>query len=101
MIKYDRNNLKGPWIFYIFYIVVFCAMAIQGSFIGLYLTEMGVPVRIMGIINGVTQIVSLITLPILGRIADRAPSKNLVMDIGYIITIAIFIAFIFVKNSEI
>ena len=98
MIKYDRNNLKGPWIFYIFYIVVFCAMAIQGSFMGLYLTEMGVPVRIMGIINGVTQIVSLITLPILGRIADRAPSKNLVMDTGYIITIAIFIAFMFVRN---
>ena len=98
MIKYNRNNLRSPWVFYIFYIFVFFCFAIQGSFMGLYLTEMGVPVRILGIINGVTQIVSLITLPVLGRIADRAPSKNLVMDIGYILVIAIFIAFMFVKN---
>ena len=98
MIKFERKNPRSPWIFYIFYIIVFCGGAIQGSFMSLYLTEMGVPVRTLGIINGVTQIVSLATLPILGRVADRAPSKNLVMDIGYVITIAIFIAFMFIKN---
>ena len=98
MLKFERNDPKSPWIFYIFYIFVFCGAAIQGSFMSLYLTEMGVPVRTLGIINGVTQIVSLATLPILGRIADRAPSKNLVMDIGYIIVIGIFTAFMFIKN---
>ena len=98
MIKFERNNPRSPWIFYIFYIIVFCGGAIQGSFMSLYLTEIGVPVRTLGIINGVTQIVSLATLPILGRLADRAPSKNLVMDIGYVITIAIFTAFMFIKN---
>ena len=70
----------------------------QGSFMGLYLTEMGVPVQTLGVINGVTQIVSLFTLPILGRIADRAPSHNMVMDIGYLITISVFTAFMFIRN---
>ncbi|MBQ5341211.1 MAG: MFS transporter, partial [Oscillospiraceae bacterium] len=80
MKKFERDNPKSPWIFYIFYIIVFCGGSVQGSFMGLYLTEMGVPVKTLGVINGITQIISLITLPILGRIADRARSKNLVMD---------------------
>ncbi|MBR5065880.1 MAG: MFS transporter [Oscillospiraceae bacterium] len=96
--KFERDNPKSPWIFYIFYIIVFCGGSVQGSFMGLYLTEMGVPVKTLGVINGITQIISLITLPILGRIADRARSKNLVMDIGYIITILIFSAFMVVRN---
>ena len=98
MFKIFRDNPKSPWRFYIFYIIVFCGGAVQGSFMGLYLTEMGVPVKTLGIINGVTQIVSLITLPILGRIADRARSKNLVMDIGYIITITVFCLFMVIKS---
>ena len=98
MIKFDRDNPKTPWIFYIFYFIVFFGAAIQGSFLGLYMTEMGVPVKTLGVINGVTQIVSLFTLPVLGRIADRAKSKNLVMDIGYILTILIFAGFMLVRN---
>ena len=98
MFKNFRDNPKSPWIFYIFYIIVFCGGAVQGSFMGLYLTEMGVPVKTLGVINGVTQIVSLFTLPILGRIADRARSKNLVMDIGYIITITVFCLFMVIKS---
>ncbi|MBR2739961.1 MAG: MFS transporter [Oscillospiraceae bacterium] len=96
--KEFRDNPKSPWRFYIFYIIVFCGGAVQGSFMGLYLTEMGVPVQTLGVINGVTQIVSLFTLPILGRIADRAPSHNMVMDIGYMITISVFTAFMFIRN---
>ena len=96
--KEFRDNPKSPWRFYIFYIIVFCGGAVQGSFMGLYLTEMGVPVQTLGVINGVTQIVSLFTLPILGRIADRAPSHNMVMDIGYLITISVFTAFMFIRN---
>ena len=96
--KEFRDNPKSPWRFYIFYIIIFCGGAVQGSFMGLYLTEMGVPVQTLGVINGVTQIVSLFTLPILGRIADRAPSHNMVMDIGYMITISVFTAFMFIRN---
>jgi len=98
VIIYDRKNPRSPWIFYIFYFIVFCGAAIQGSFMSLYLTEIGVPVKTLGILNGVTQIVSLFTLPILGRIADRAKSKNLVMCIGYFISICVFTVFMFVRN---
>lgn len=94
-----RDNPKSPWRFYIFYIIVFCGGAVNGSFMGLYLTEIGVPVKTLGVINGVTQIVSLFTLPIMGRIADRAKSKNLVMDIGYIFTITVFCIFMVIRNA--
>ena len=98
MKKFERNNPRTPWIFYLFYFASFCGGSIQGSFMGLYLTEAGVPVRTLGILNGVNQSISLITLPIFGRLADRAKTKNIFLDLGYILTIAILIAFMIIKD---
>lgn len=74
-----KNGIKSPAIFYIYYFIVFFGIAIQGSFLNLYLTEAGLPVKTVGIINGVIQLLSLVVMPVLGRIADRAPTKNMVL----------------------
>lgn len=79
MLKYDKNDPKSPAIFYIYYFVVYFGTAIQGSFLTLYLTESGLPVKTIGLLNGIIQIMSLFVLPILGRIADRASTKNKVL----------------------
>lgn len=74
-----KNGIKSPAIFYIYYFIVFFGIAIQGSFLNLYLTEAGLPVKTVGIINGVIQLLSLVVMPVLGRIADRAATKNMVL----------------------
>ena len=89
MIKYDKNDPKSPAIFYIYYFVVYFGIAIQGSFLTLYLTESGLPVKTIGLLNGIIQILSLFVLPVLGRIADRAPTKNKVLCIELAISITI------------
>ena len=84
---FNKDDPKSPLIFYVYYFVVYFGIAIQGSFLTLYLTESGVPVKTIGLINGVIQILSLFVLPVLGRIADRAPTKNRVLCIELSISI--------------
>ena len=64
----------------------------------LYLTEAGIPVKTLGVLSGVIMIVSLFTLPLFGRLADNARSKNLIMDLGYLFTIIMYVLFMVVKN---
>ncbi len=79
MKQFNKDDPKSPAIFYIYYFVVYFGIAIQGSFLTLYLTESGLPVKTIGLLNGIIQILSLVVLPVLGRIADRAPTKNKVL----------------------
>ncbi len=95
---YDKENPKSPLIFYLFYFAVFCGGSVSGNFMSLYLTEAGIPVKTLGVLSGVIMIVSLITLPIFGRIADNARSKNIIMDLGYLFTIVMYVLFMVVKN---
>ena len=64
---FNKDDPKSPLIFYVYYFVVYFGIAIQGSFLTLYLTESGVPVKTIGLINGVIQILSLFVLPVLGN----------------------------------
>ena len=98
MIRYDKNDPKSPAIFYIYYFVVYFGIAIQGSFLTLYLTESGLPVKTIGLLNGIIQILSLFVLPVLGRIADRAPTKNKVLCIELAISITILFMLSRAKN---
>lgn len=95
---FDKENPKTPLIFYLFYFAVFCGGSVSGNFMSLYLTEAGIPVKTLGVLSGVIMIVSLITLPLFGRLADNARSKNIIMDIGYLFTIVMYILFMVVKN---
>ena len=81
----DPNKKDSPLIFYIFYFVVFFGNAIQGSFLTLYLTNAGLPQSTVGLLNGITQCLSLIVLPLVGRLADKAPTKNKVLCIELVI----------------
>ncbi len=98
LFHFDKEHPRTPWIFYIFYFVVFCGGAVQGSFLSLYLKDVGVPTASISLLNGILQILSLIFLPIIGRIADRASSKNIVMTIGYVITIISLFLFTRIQN---
>jgi len=86
--KFNKNDIKSPLIFYIYYFVIYFGIAIQGSFLTLYLTESGLPVKTIGLLNGFIQILSLVVLPVLGRMADRAPTKNRVLCIELCASIA-------------
>ncbi len=98
ILHFDKENPRSPWIFYIFYFVVFFGNAIQGSFLSVYLNEMGIAAGTIAVLNGILQLLSLIFLPIMGRIADNAPTKNIVMTVGYLITIAFLFIFTQVQN---
>ena len=99
LFHFDKENPRSPWIFYIFYFVVFFGNAIQGSFLSVYLNEMGVQPATISLLNGILQLLSLVFLPIMGRLADNAPTKNMVMTIGYMITI--FFLFIFTQVQSV
>ncbi|MBR2739707.1 MAG: MFS transporter [Oscillospiraceae bacterium] len=94
----DPNKKDSPLIFYIFYFVVFFGNAIQGSFLTLYLTNAGLPQSTVGLLNGITQCLSLIVLPVVGRLADKAPTKNRVLCIELVIAIVTLILFSRAKN---
>lgn len=88
-----RENVRSPLIFYLYYFVVFFGNAIQGSFLSLYLTNVGVPASTVAVLNGIIQLISLAALAIFGRIADRAPSKNIVLCSGLAVSIITLILF--------
>ncbi|MBP0970309.1 MAG: MFS transporter [Oscillospiraceae bacterium] len=94
----DTGKKDSPLIFYIFYFVVFFGNAIQGSFLTLYLTNAGLPQSTVGLLNGITQCLSLIVLPVVGRLADKAPTKNRVLCIELLIAIVTLILFSRAKN---
>ena len=99
LFHFDKENPRSPWIFYIFYFVVYFGNAIQGSFLSVYLNEMGVQPATISLLNGILQLLSLVFLPIMGRLADNAPTKNMVMTIGYMITI--FFLFMFTQVQSV
>ena len=94
----DISKKQSPLIFYIFYFVVFFGNAIQGTFLTLYLTNAGLPQSTVGLLNGLTQSLSLIVLPIVGRLADKAKTKNIVLCTELIIAIITLILFSLAKN---
>lgn len=98
LFHFDKDNPRSPWIFYIFYFVVFFGNAIQGSFLSVYLNEQGIPAATISLLNGILQLCSLVFLPIMGRIADNAPTKNRIMTIGYLVMIFFLFMFTQVQN---
>jgi len=97
MLKKVRDA-GSPLIFYIYYFIFYSGSAVQGSFLTLYLTESGLPVNTIGLINGIIQILSLFVFPIIGRIADRASTKNKVHCSLLIISITILFALFWAKE---
>ena len=97
-LKTIKENPRTPWIFYIFYFVVYFGNAIQGSFLSVYLNEMGIPAATIAVLNGILQLISLLFLPIMGRLSDNAPTKNMVQLIGYGLIIVFLFMFTIVQN---
>lgn len=89
---------KSPLIFYIYYFVIFLALSIQGSFLSLYLNGAGLSSQLIGFINGLIQVITLLILPIYGRIADRASSKNKVLLIGIAMVVFMMVLFSMAKS---
>ncbi len=96
--NFDKEHPRSPWIFFIFYFVYYFGNAIQGSFLSVYLNEMGIAPETIAVLNGILQLCSLVFLPIMGRLADNAPTKNMVQLIGFGLTIVFLFMFTIVQN---
>lgn len=80
--KIDKTRLS----LYAHYFTAYLAVAIQTSFLNLYLNNAGIPNTQIGIINGIVQILTLVAAPIFGKAADKSKTKNSVLIFGLIIT---------------
>ncbi|MBQ5412257.1 MAG: MFS transporter [Oscillospiraceae bacterium] len=89
----EREFFKKPYIFYLYYFNIFLFGVVQGSFISMYLTEIGVPSGYIGIINGVIQVLCLGMSSLYGVIADNARSKNRVLVTILCISVVLLYAF--------
>ena len=95
----EREFFTKPYIFYLYYFNIFLFGVVQGSFISMYLTEIGVPSGYIGIINGVIQVLCLGMSSIYGVIADNARSKNKVLIT--ILCISVVLLYTFSKATTI
>ena len=89
----ERDFLKKPYIFYLYYFNIFLFGVVQGSFISMYLTEIGVPSGYIGIINGIIQVLCLGMSSLYGVITDNARSKNKVLITILCISVVLLYAF--------
>jgi len=77
---------------YLFYLTWYIGCAIQTSFFNLYLNSHGVSSSMVGVINGIVQLTSLLFSFLIGMTADRAKNKNTVLIFGLILScITLFI----------
>lgn len=86
-----ENRKNSPMLFYAYYFVIFFGTAIQYSFLMMYLNNAGMSSSIIGLVNGLTYIISFIVNPIYGTIADRVINKNKVLIAGMIMSIVLLI----------
>ena len=89
----ERDFFKKPYIFYLYYFNIFLFGVVQGSFISMYLTEIGVPSGYIGIINGIIQVLCLGMSSLYGVITDNARSKNKVLITILCISVVLLYAF--------
>lgn len=89
---------NSPYIFYLYYFVIFFGTAIQSSFLNMYLNHAGMPSSVVGLVNGLSYVISFIVFPIYGAAADRASSKNKVLIIGMVASILLLMVFSVVKS---
>lgn len=93
-----ENRKNSPMLFYAYYFVIFFGTAIQYSFLMMYLNNAGMSSSIIGLVNGLTYIISFIVNPIYGTIADRVINKNKVLIAGMIMSIVLLIFFSRVRS---
>lgn len=80
-------------LFYLYYFVIFFSTAIYTSFLNLHLNNLGVPSSTIGVVNGVSRLLTLLALPYWGRFADRAVSVNLVLIIAQVSSVVLMFVF--------
>ena len=83
----NKDIDKKAYLFYLYYFVIFFAVAIVNSFLSMYLANHGVSESAVGIINGIVQALALFVNPFFGRLTDRARIKNHVLYGGLILSI--------------
>ena len=98
MRKLRNDNPTSPLVFYVFYFIVFFSNAIYGSFMNMYLGRVGMPAPMIGVVNGIIQVLSFFIFPMWGMAADRATSKNKVLLICVALSIGLLYAFSITRN---
>ena len=67
------------YLFYSFFFVIFLGQAAYGAFFPVYLTNAGMPAGMLGITNGIYQIILFFFIPVIGILADRIFSAKKVL----------------------
>ncbi|MBR2577923.1 MAG: MFS transporter, partial [Erysipelotrichaceae bacterium] len=70
---------KKSYLFYVYYFAVFCGVSLVNSFMSMYMANHGVSEATVGFLNGIVQMLGLLLYPIIGRLADKTPTKNTVL----------------------
>ena len=87
----DRQE-RYPWIFVSFYAISYMAYAISNTFFPIYYKQLGYSGSSLGLLLSVGPFVALLSQPFWGIMADRASSKNLILQIICAVsTVSIFL----------
>lgn len=87
----DRRE-RYPWIFVSFYAISYMAYAISNTFFPIYYKQLGYSGSSLGLLLSVGPFVALLSQPFWGIMADRASSKNLILQIICAVsTVSIFL----------
>lgn len=86
---------KSPWLFYGFYFIIFLGSAIYGSFLPLYMKNAGMSESLLGLVQGINQVVCFIVVPLWGLLADLKLSPKKVLIIALSLCACILVLFYF------
>jgi len=73
------NRDKKLYLFYVFFFVIFLGQATYAAFFPVYLSNAGMPSGMLGIINGIYQIILFFFVPIIGMLSDKIFSAKKVL----------------------
>lgn len=92
MHKYN-NTQKYPYIFPVFYALIFMSLAVFSIFMPVYLDKVGYNGAQVGILTASGSIVALFSQPFWGVVSDRAKTKNSVLSLLLLLSSIIILLF--------
>ena len=85
-------------VFYIYYFIMFMGQSINNGFLSLFFKDAGMDPTQIGWLFGIAPLAGLLAQPLIGGIADRSKSKNMVLIAIIICNIVAVLLFQFNKS---
>ena len=84
---------RYPWRYGLFLVAYYMTNAIYQGYITVYFRDVGMTTRQIGVLQGVVPIVALLAQPLWGRVGDRARSRNAVLRLLAVCSLAWILLF--------